>query len=119
MTASKNRRAPHDLERLRARVQDRVRQIHDNRGRKALTIAVKRWKLSRWSARRSVRMTKIYEARRCMGFIPEGAGPVNPLGREICDLVCLGFPARCRQTPARGRGQRLDRRSTRVAGVAL
>jgi hypothetical protein len=53
------------------------------------------------------------------GVIPERSGAGQPPSVGSLWLVCAGFPAWCRRTPARGRGHRLDRRSTRVAGVAL
>jgi hypothetical protein len=45
-------------------------------------------------------------------------GRVNPVGRVVCDRFEL-FPGSVRTYAGKGSGSRLDRRSTRAAGVAL
>ena len=53
------------------------------------------------------------------GFIPEGAGSVNPFRSRVCGWFVLGSRLGAGKRRRGGRGQRLDRRSTRVAGLAL
>jgi energy-coupling factor transporter ATP-binding protein EcfA2 len=53
-----------------------------------------------------------------VAVIPEGAGPVKPTGLVVVTGSSC-FPARCGHTSSRVPGSRLDRRSTRAAGVAL
>ena len=45
-------------------------------------------------------------------------GRVNPVGRVVCDQFEL-FPGSVRTYAGKGSGSRLDRRSTRGAGLAL